>query len=173
MATAMLLYRPPMGYSSRRQYAWCMRMYRIYRLCHCYSPPAYINVLQKAIGQQASTAQTPTPGSTFGSGLIAASQLEALREQLDAQDLSASMSTARRYLRLGNDPRALFATIALVAAQGDAAADQGHTLQIVQAAGEEFMAWPAALADTNSDAFLNVALRAAAFAKRNDLLTNL
>ena len=71
---------------------------------------------------------------------------------------------------MGNDPRALFAIIGLVAAQTDAAADQGHTLQIVQAAGEEFMAWPAALADTSIDAFLDVAMRAAASGKRNNLV---
>ena len=52
----------------------------------------------------------------------------------------------------------------------DAAADQGHSLQIVQAAGEEFMAWPAALADTHIDAFLHVAMRAAASGKRNNLV---
>jgi len=33
-------------------------------------------------------------------------------------------------------------------------------LQITQAAGEEFMAWPAALRDTNTDGLLHVALRA-------------
>jgi hypothetical protein len=71
---------------------------------------------------------------------------------------------------MGNDPRALFAIIGLVAAHTDAAADQGHTLQIVQAAGEEFMAWPAALADTQIDAFLHVAMRAAASGKRNNLV---
>jgi hypothetical protein len=31
------------------------------------------------------------------------------------------------------------------------------------------MAWPPALADTNIDAFLHVAMRAAAFGKRNNL----
>ena len=61
---------------------------------------------------------------------------------------------------LGHDTRALFATIALAAAQADTTADAGHTLQITQAAGEEFMAWPVALRDTNIDALLRVALRA-------------
>jgi hypothetical protein len=67
----------------------------------------------------------------------------------------------------------LWATIALSAAQADAAADQGHTLQIVQAGAEEYMAWPETLADTNVDIFLQVALRAAAFAKRNVLVTGM
>jgi hypothetical protein len=46
-------------------------------------------------------------------------------------------------------------------------------LQIVQAAAEEYIAWPSALANTNIDAFLNVALRAAAFAPRNTLVSNM
>lgn len=135
-----------------------------------FTSAAYINVLQKAIGQEASAPQTPVSSSIApGGGLIASALLETLREQLDAQDLSGAISTAKRYLRLGHDPRALFAIIGLAAARIDSAADQGHTLQIVQAAGEEFMAWPPALADTSIDAFLLVAMRAAAFGKRNDL----
>ncbi len=136
-----------------------------------FTSAAYIHALQKALRQEASAAQIPAiPSTLSGGGLIAGALLETLHEQLDAQDLNGAMSTARRYLRLGNDPRALFAIIGLVAARTDAAADQGHTLQIVQAAGEEFMAWPAALADTNIDAFLHVAMRAAAFGKRNNLI---
>ena len=135
-----------------------------------FTSAAYINALQKALHQDTSVAQAPaTPSTSPGGGLIAGALLETLNEQLDAQDLKGAMSTARRYLRLGNDPRALFAIIGLVAAHTDAAGDQGHTLQIVQAAGEEFMAWPAALADTNIDAFLHVAMRAAASGKRSDL----
>ena len=49
-----------------------------------------------------------------------------------------SYRNARRYLTLGHDPRALFGTIGLAAAWTDATADQGHTLQIVHAAAEEF-----------------------------------
>ena len=136
-----------------------------------FTSAAYIHALQKALAQEASTTQMPAvPSTLLGGGLIAGALLDTLHEQLDAQDLNAAMSAARRYLRMGNDPRALFAIIGLAAARTDAAADQGHTLQIVQAAGEELMAWPAALADTNIDAFLHVAMRAAAFGKRNNLI---
>ncbi len=136
-----------------------------------FTSAAYINALQKALRQEASAAQMPAiPSTPFGGGLIAGALLETLNEQLDAQDMNGAMSTARRYMRMGNDPRALFAIIGLVAAHTDAAADQGHTLQIVQAAGEEFMAWPAALAETHIDAFLHVAMRAAASGKRNNLV---
>jgi len=95
-----------------------------------------------------------------------------LSEQVDTQDLNGAIASARRYLRLGNDARALFATIGLLAARVDAAADQCHTLQIVQAASEEFMAWPVPLVDVDIDSFLVVALRAATFGSRNTLVEN-
>ena len=110
---------------------------------------------------QAATAPVSATRSTImGGGLIAPSLLETLGEQLQAQDLNGALATARRYLLLGHDIRAMFAIIALAAAQDDATADAGHTLQITQAAGEEYMAWPAALRDTNIDGLLHVALRA-------------
>jgi hypothetical protein len=137
-----------------------------------FTSAAYINVLYKALAQQ-NAPQGQIPATTFGGGLIATSLLETLSLQLDAQDLAGAIATARRFLRLSNDTRALWATIALSAAQADAAADQGHTLQIVQAGAEEYMAWPETLADTNVDIFLQVALRAAAFAKRNVLVTGM
>ncbi|HLX57324.1 MAG TPA: hypothetical protein VKR83_09890 [Ktedonobacteraceae bacterium] len=110
---------------------------------------------------QASAAQaSATRSNILGGGLIAPALLETLGEQLEAQDLNGALATARRYIQLGHDSRAMFAILALAAAKADAAADQGHTLQITQAAGEEFMAWPAALRDTNTDGLLHVALRA-------------
>src|SRR6266702_2159431 len=139
-----------------------------------FTSAAFINALSKELSEQTSSAQpTIAPSTTFGGGLIAPSLLEDIREQAKAQDLNGAFSSARRYLKLGYDERALFATLGLAAAQADAAADHGHTLQIVQAAGEEFMAWPAQLADINIDGFLHVALRAVAFAKRNMLVANL
>ncbi len=139
-----------------------------------FTSAAYINALQKALGEQqkAPSPMPSIPATPIGGGLIASSLLETLGEQLKAQDLTGAFSTARRYLRLGNEPRPLFAIIGLAAAQTDAAADQGHTLQIVQAAGEEFMAWPRTLHETNIDGFVHVALRAAAFGKRNALVAN-
>jgi hypothetical protein len=46
-------------------------------------------------------------------------------------------------------------------------------MQIVQAAGEEYMGWPGALSDVNIEGFLHIALRAVAFAPKNNLVTNL
>lgn len=130
----------------------------------------YLHALHAELPAQAATGQPAATRSTIlGGGLIAPSLLETLGEQLNAQDLNGALATARRYLLLGHDARAMFATIALAAAQADSSADQGHTLQITQAAGEEYMAWPVALHNTNADGLLHVALRAVVFARRNKL----
>ena len=121
----------------------------------------YLHELHANLSAQATGAPVAASRSTIlGGGLIAPALLETLGEQLNAQDINGALATARRYLVLGHDTRAMFATIALAAAQADATADAGHTMQITQAAGEEYMAWPAALRDTNIDALLHVALRA-------------
>jgi len=140
----------------------------------------YLNAFNKEQKEQASQQDTslaaktaPARSHVLGGGLIAPALLETLGEQLDAQDAVGALATARRYIQLGHNPRAMFATIARAAARSDAAADGGHTLQIVQAAGEEYMNWPAALRDTNIDGFLHIALRAAALAPRNTLTDNL
>lgn len=135
---------------------------------------SYLNALHKELPSQSDTAQPAgTRSPILGGGLIAPALLDTLTEQLDAQDLTAAFSTARRYIQLGHDSRSLFAIIGLAAARADATADQGHTLQIVQAAGEEYLAWPTTLTGINIEGFLHVALRAAAFAKRNTLVDNI
>ncbi len=141
-----------------------------------YTSAAYINTLHKETAHQADAPQlasNPVGTSVVGGGLIAPAQLEALTAQLRGRDLTNALVTARRYLKLNYDARALFATIALVAAETDATADQGHTLQIVQAASEEFMAWPSTLTATNIDVLLQVALRAAAFGGRTPVVEQL
>ncbi len=133
----------------------------------------YLHALHSELPVQSAGAQaTPTRSTVLGGGLIAPSLLDTLGEQLEAQDVTGASTTTRRYIQLGHDPRAMFAAIALAAAQADAVADQGHTLQIVQAAGEVYMAWPAALRDVGIEGLLQVALRAAAFAKRSTPTTN-
>lgn len=138
-----------------------------------FTSAAYVNALHNEIAahQTAQPARTPSPMG--GGGLIAASQLATLRDQLAAHDLAGASVTARRYLRLGHDPRALFGAIGIIAARADSSADQGHALQIVQAAGEEYRAWPPSLADTSIESFLQVALRAAIFGKQDDLISQL
>jgi len=135
---------------------------------------SYLNALHKELGEQTGTAQpASTRSPILGGGLIAPALLDTLSEQLQAQDLTGAFSTARRYLQLGHDARSLFAVIGLVSARADATVDQGHTMQIVQAAGEEFIDWPITLTDTNIEGFVHVALRATTFAQRNSLVDNL
>ena len=135
---------------------------------------SFLNVLHKELGEQAVTTQPATTRSPIlGGGLIAPALLDTLSEQLEAQDLTGAFATARRYIQLGHDARSLFAVIGLISARADAAADQGHTMQIVQAAGEEYIGWPTALTDTNIAGFIDVAIRATAFAQRNTLVDNL
>lgn len=138
-----------------------------------FTAAAFINALQKDLSEQRTAPEATAARPTiFGGGLISSALLDTLQEQLHVQDFAGALTTVRRYLQLGHDERTLFAVIGLAAAQADAAADQGHTLQIVHSAGEEFMAWPSALTDTNIDGFLRVALRAVTFAKRNSLAAN-
>ncbi len=135
---------------------------------------SYLNALHKELQEQTTTAQpASTRSPILGGGLIAPALLETLSEQIDAQDLTGALSTTRRYIQLGYDTRSLFATIGLASARADAAADQGHTMQIVQAAGEEYLSWPTTLADISIEGFIHVALRAASFAKHNTLVNNL
>jgi len=135
---------------------------------------SYLNALYKEFGEQTVTAQpASTRSPILGGGLIAPALLDTLSEQLEAQDLTGAFSTARRYIQLGHDARSLFAVIGLASAKADAAVEQGHTMQIVQAAGEEYIGWPTALADINLEGIVHVALRATAFAQRNSLVDNL
>lgn len=121
----------------------------------------YLHSLYAELPAQATPTQpSPSRSTILGGGLIAPSLLDTLSEQLNAQDLNAALATARRYLLLGHDSRAMFAVIALAASQSDATSDQGHALQILHAAGEEYMAWPASLRNTNIESLLQVALRA-------------
>ncbi len=124
---------------------------------------AYINALRKELGQQPGNYTSPsTHGAAIGGGLIAPSMLETVREQLMASDVNGAFLTTRRFIQLGYDPRALFATIGLIAAQQSTiTADQGHMVQITQAAGSSFLEWPHSLSNVEHDSFLHIALRAA------------
>ncbi|BCL80165.1 hypothetical protein ccbrp13_26300 [Ktedonobacteria bacterium brp13] len=141
-----------------------------------YTAAAYINALYKEVAQETQGNAFHTPaatGSTVGGGLIAASQLETLEKQLYAQDYAGALSTANRYLTLGHDARALFGTLGLGAAQNDYTTDQGRSLQLVLAAGEEYTNWPKDLPGHSIQAFLHAALRAATFGTHDNLLAKL
>ncbi|GCE49095.1 hypothetical protein EI42_01613 [Thermosporothrix hazakensis] len=139
-----------------------------------YLSAAYINALHKELAPQAQPAAPKEAAAKIvGGGFIAGSQLETLQKQLVEGDYSGALTTARRYLKIGHDPRALFAAVGIAAGYTDANADQGHTLQIVQAAAEEFVGWPRQLQETDRDSFIQAALRAAAFGPRDSSLAGL
>ncbi|GCE13096.1 hypothetical protein [Tengunoibacter tsumagoiensis] len=139
-----------------------------------FTAASYINALQKEITLPAPlTAPGVTHTPFAGGGLIAVAQLESINNQLKAQDLRGALVTAQRYLSLGHDARALFGSIALVAGRIDATADQGHSLQILQAAAESYLTWPTSLASTNIEGLLSVALRAAAFGQADTAISHL
>ena len=137
-----------------------------------YTAASAINALHKEVSTEGvkTPQQAGHSASTMGGGLLAIAQLETLGAQIKAQDLAAATTTAQRYLRLGHDARALFGTIGLAAALVDATAEQGHTLQIVQAASDAFLNWPHALSNTNVETFVQIALRAATTGKRDDVV---
>jgi hypothetical protein len=136
---------------------------------------AFVNTLYKEVAAQSSAQPAPAPqaAATRGGGFIGVTQLETLATQLRDHNLSGAQATAHRYLNLRYEPRALFGTIGLAAALTDPTTDGGHTLQIVQAASEEFLAWPRTLTDTNIEAFLYTALHATQHGQRDTLIETL
>ncbi len=133
-----------------------------------FTAAAAINALHKEFGSVAQAAPSTHSGHA-GGGLIAPALLESLNTQVEQQDFTGALASAPRYIPLGPDLHALFAVIALGAAQTDATADQGHALQLVLAAGDEYLAWPKELTGTSIEGFLQIALRAATLGKRNAL----
>ena len=137
---------------------------------------SFVNTVSKEVSAQNSSerpAVAQPASTTRGGGLIGISQLETLSGQLHEKDAPGALATAQRYLTLHYEPRALFGTIGLAAALTDATADKGYTLQVVQAASEEFLAWPSALAATNTQAFLHTALSATLNSQRDALIESL
>lgn len=98
---------------------------------------------------------------TLAGGLLAPSLLHSLERQLEEGEEAGAELSARRYLQLGHPARGLLATIASVASQGDATSNQGHTLLLALAAGEEYLALPPHLQTSEGEALFSVAIRAA------------
>ncbi len=142
-----------------------------------FTSAAFVNALWKQVTTQAQTSTPSTipsaPPAVAGGGLIAVSQLEALEHQLNNKDIRGAHATVQRYLNLGHDPRALFGTIGLIAAENDATLDHGSSLQVVQSIGDEFVNWPRSLRSTSINSLVDAALRTAAFGQRDTLITQL
>jgi len=98
-------------------------------------------------------------------GLIAASMLRSLEQQVQMGDTTAALQVATRYLQMGHPPRALAGVIGHVAAVRDVSAagepKQFHPLVLAAAAIDEYMMLPPALAAGEPNALLTAAIRLA------------
>jgi hypothetical protein len=97
-------------------------------------------------------------------GLIPASMLRTLEQQVRAGDTESAVSLAYRYLQMGHPSRALAGIIGNVAAGRDHAPGEAgtfHPLVLTAAAVEEYMRVPPALASGGQNALLTAAIRLA------------
>lgn len=126
---------------------------------------AAVNTLREAAQVEAPKAGTGsgriTAAGSLAGGILAPVMLRSLERLLESSDEPGAQASIRRYLQLGHPPRGLVATLALVASQGDATSDTGHTLLLAQAAAEEYLALPAHLQGSEGEALLFAGVRAA------------
>jgi hypothetical protein len=102
--------------------------------------------------------------STPVGGLIPASMLRTLEQQVRTGDTEGALSIAYRYLQMGHPSRALAGIIGNVAASRDKPAGEPetfHPLVLTAAAIEEYMMVPTALASGGQNALLTAAIRLA------------
>lgn len=138
-----------------------------------YTAAAAINALHKTVPGESIAPTTTKTAISGGGGLLAITQLETLYRETNAGDLAAALATIQRYIQLNHDPRALFGTLGLAASFIDTTSDQGHALQIVQAASDAFLHWPRHLTAAAPEVFIRIALRAATTGKRDATIASL
>ena len=104
------------------------------------------------------------PSQGFG-GLMPASMLRALEQQITQGDTASALAVARRYVQMGHPTRALAGVVGGVAATRDATGTDAHalhTLPFVAAAAEEYITLPKALQSGGYNPLLTAAIRLAA-----------
>jgi hypothetical protein len=132
-----------------------------------YTAASAVNAARPADGVGASAASprgARSAQSTPVGGLIPASMLRSLEQQVRSGDTESALSVAYRYLQMGHPSRALAGIIGSVAASRDAAAGESgtfHPLVLTAAAIEEYMMVPPALASGGQNALLTAAIRLA------------
>lgn len=126
---------------------------------------AAVNTLREAAQVEAPKAAAGsgriTSAGSLAGGILAPVMLRSLERLLENSDEPGAQASIRRYLQLGHPPRGLAATLAVVASQGDATSDTGHTLLLAQAAAEEYLSLPAHLQGSEGEALLFAGVRAA------------
>jgi hypothetical protein len=101
------------------------------------------------------------PSSPLG-GLIPASMLRTIEQQVVEGDATSALASARRYLQMGHPPRALAGVIGAAASTRDVQASQPqtlHLLPVVAAAAEEFLTLPRKLEASGQLPLLAAAIR--------------
>ncbi len=99
-----------------------------------------------------------------GGGTLPATMLRSLEDQVLAGDATSALATARRYMMMGSDARAVAGVLGGIAAMRDLAggnADALRTLPLVATAADEYLRLPAALANGGQNALLAAAIRLA------------
>jgi hypothetical protein len=104
---------------------------------------------------------TSLPSSPLG-GLIPASMLRSIEQQIVEGDATSALASTRRYLQMGHPPRALAGIIGSAASTRDVQAGQPqtlHLLPVVAAAAEEFLMLPRGLEASGQMPLLAAAIR--------------
>jgi hypothetical protein len=101
------------------------------------------------------------PSSPLG-GLIPASMLRTIEQQIVEGDATGALSSVRRYLQMGHPSRALAGVIGTAASTRDVQAGQSdslHILPLVAAAAEEYLTLPRGLEESGRIPLLAAAIR--------------
>jgi hypothetical protein len=128
-----------------------------------YTAAAAVNTLRAAPAAALEPGVRPAPVSA-GGGTIAATMLRSLDAQLGAGDAAGALATARRYMMMGHEPRAIAGILGGVAAMRDTASDAPealHTMPMVVAAADEYLRVPPALWSGGQNPLLGAAIRLA------------
>lgn len=129
-----------------------------------YTAAAAVNSIRARVGAAALESGAASPVSSPIGGLIATSILRSVEQQISAGETANALASARRYLQMGHEPRALAGVIGSVAASRDIIPSQPYTLHIlplVAAAAEEYLTLPRGLQTDGQNALLTAAIRLA------------
>jgi len=126
-----------------------------------YTAAAAVNTLRAAPAAALDAGARAAPVSA-GGGTIAATMLRSLEAQLGEGDAVGTLATARRYMMMGHEPRAIAGICGRVAALYDTASgapESLHAMPMVAAAADEYLRVPTALWSNGQNALLSAMIR--------------
>ncbi|HEX6818134.1 MAG TPA: hypothetical protein VF120_07145 [Ktedonobacterales bacterium] len=127
-----------------------------------YTAAAVVNTLNTIPSAPLETGRAAAVSA--GGGTLPATMLRSLEEQVSAGDATSALATARRYMMMGSDARAVAGVIGGMAAMRDLAGGSQDALQampLVAVAADEYLRLPAALSAGGQNALLAAAIRLA------------